>query len=148
MKEVLELLRKSGYKITPQRQEILNAFFDTTNNTPLSAEGVYQKVIKRYPNVSVDTIYRNLNILLDLEIIKNLSFRDRKSQYYQLNSVDHSHYLICLKCGVTEAIDCPLKIVDQEKISEEKNFEIKKHNLELYGYCALCRERAEDKSQN
>ena len=141
MKEVFELIRKGGYKITPQRQEILNVFIDTNKNTPLSAEDVYQKVIKRYPNVSLDTIYRNLSILLDLGIIKKLNFRDGKSQYYELNLVDHRHYLICLNCGVAEVIDCPLKLVDQEKIAEEKNFEIRKHNLELYGYCALCRKR-------
>ena len=139
MKEVFELLRKSGYKITPQRQEILNALINSNNNTPLRAEDIYQKVIIRYSNVSVDTIYRNLSILLELGIIRKLNFRDSKSQYYELNLVDHHHYLICLKCGVTEAIDCPLKLVDQEKIEKEKNFDIKKHNLELYGYCALCR---------
>ncbi|ACV61285.1 ferric uptake regulator, Fur family [Desulfofarcimen acetoxidans DSM 771] len=146
MKEAFELLRKNGYKITPQRQEILNTIIDTDNKTPLRAEDIYRKVIKRYPNVSVDTIYRNLIILLDLGIIKEINFRDSKSQYYELNLADHHHYLICLGCGVTQSIDCPLKSVDEEKIAEEKNFEIKKHNLELYGYCVLCREKTEDKS--
>ena len=64
--------RKNGYKITPQRQEILKVFMG--NNLPLSAEEVHRKVVERYPNISLDTVYRNLNVLLDLGIISKLDF--------------------------------------------------------------------------
>lgn len=148
MKEdyVIEQFRKNGYKITPQRQEILKAFMGNNNNQPLSAEEVHRKVVERYPNIGLDTVYRNLSVLLDLGIISKLNFRESKSRY-ELNLGKHHHHLVCLKCGATEEIDfCPFKSMDREKIEEEKKFEIKKHSFELFGYCELCRERPVEKS--
>lgn len=147
MKEdsAIERFRKNGYKITPQRQEILKVFMD--NNLPLSAEEVHRKVVERYPNISLDTVYRNLNVLLDLGIISKLDFILEGKSRYELNLGKHHHHLVCLKCGVTEVIDfCPFKSLDREKIEEEKKFEIKKHSFELFGYCELCREKPGEKS--
>lgn len=137
---VIDQLRKKGYIITPQRQEILKAFADNKSNLPLSAEEIHRKVIERYP-IGLSTVYRNLNVLQDLEIISKLNLQDGKSRY-ELNSVDHHHHLICLKCGNSEVIDfCPFKSLDQKKIAEEKKFEIKRHSFEIFGYCDLCRDR-------
>lgn len=147
MKEdyAIEQFRKNGYKITPQRQEIFKAFMDD-NKLPLSAEEVHRKVIERYPNISIDTVYRNLNVLLELGIISKLNFREGKGRY-ELNSGKHHHHLVCLKCGAAEVIDfCPFQSLDLEKIEEEKKFEIKKHSFELFGYCELCRERQVEES--
>ncbi|OPY58961.1 MAG: Ferric uptake regulation protein [Pelotomaculum sp. PtaU1.Bin065] len=143
MKEdyVIEQFRKNGYKITPQRQEILKAFMGNNDNHPLSAEEIHRKVVESYPNVGIDTVYRNLIVFLDLGIINKLNFREGKSRY-ELNSGKHHHHLVCLNCGMTEVIDyCPFKTLDREKIEEEKKFEIKKHSFELFGYCELCREK-------
>jgi len=142
----IEQFRKKGYKITPQRQEILRVFIGNIDSHPLSAEEVYRKVVERYPNIGIDTIYRNLSVFLELGIINKLNFREGKSRY-ELNSGKHHHHLVCLKCGLTEQIDyCPFKELDLEKIQEEKNFEIKKHSFELFGYCKLCREKQAEKS--
>ena len=144
----IEQFRKNGYKITPQRQEILQAFMDNNNNQPLSAEEVHRKVVERYPNISLDTVYRNLNVFLEIGIISKLSFREGKSRY-ELDLGKHHHHLVCLKCGLTEVIDyCPFKFLEVEKIEEEKKFEITKHSFEIFGYCQLCRERPVEKSLN
>jgi len=144
----IERFRKKGYKITPQRQEILKVFIGSGDGHPLSAEEIYRKVVERYPNIGIDTIYRNLGVLLELEIINKLNFREGKS-LYELNSGKHHHHLVCLKCGLTEQIDyCPFGELELEKIQEEKNFEIKKHSFELFGYCKLCREKQVEKSLN
>ncbi|MCL6634367.1 MAG: transcriptional repressor [Peptococcaceae bacterium] len=135
----LERLRKNGYKITPQRQEILKAFLDGDRNLPQSAEDIHRRVLERYPNISLDTVYRNLNILHDLEIISRLHLRDGRSRYH-LNTGSHHHHLVCLKCGSAEAIDfCPFEAGMQKRIAEEKDFDIREHSFEIFGYCNLCR---------
>ena len=142
MKEdhAIEQFRKNGYKITPQRQEILKAFMSNNNNLPLSAEEVHRKVVERYPNIGIDTVYRNLIVFVGLGIVNKLNFHEGKS-LYELNSGQHHHHLVCLKCGGTEVIDfCPFKFLDKERIEAEKKFKIKKHSFELFGYCELCRE--------
>jgi Fe2+ or Zn2+ uptake regulation protein len=132
----LEQFRKNGYKVTPQRQEILKAFLD--NKNPLSADEVHQIVIKKYPGISLDTVYRNINILLEMEIIGKLNFLDNKC-LYELNTGEHHHHLVCLKCGNAETINiCPFKLLDLEKLEEDKQFTVIKHNFNLFGYCKQC----------
>lgn len=136
-------LQKKGYKITPQRQGILDTFMGNADNRPQSAEDIYRKVVEKYPNVSLDTIYRNLNVLERLEIINKLILQDGKCRY-ELNSGKHCHHLVCLKCGAAVTIDfCPFESLDLEKIESEKKFEIKKHCFEVYGYCNLCKKKPE-----
>jgi Fe2+ or Zn2+ uptake regulation protein len=140
--QFVERLRFNGYKITPQRQEIINAFISCGSQAQ-SAEDIHRKVVNKHPNVSLDTIYRNLNILEGLDIISKLSMRDGKSRYKLNTKGNHQHHLVCLGCGAAEAIDyCPLKAMREEGIVTEKKFEIKEHSFEIYGYCELCRERS------
>lgn len=141
--QLVDQLRHNGYKITPQRLEILKAFMDINNRMPQSAEEIHRKVVEKHPNVSLDTIYRNLNVLEGLEIISRLSLKDGKSRYELNPGGSHQHHLICLGCGTAEAIDyCPLKALHERGIAEEKSFEIKEHSFEIFGYCSICRERA------
>jgi len=141
----IDQLQKNGYKITPQRQEILETFMGYEGNLLQSAEDIYRKVVERCPNISLDTVYRNLNVLQELEIINKLILQDGKSRY-ELNSGKHYHHLICLKCGAAEAIDfCPFELLDREKIEAEKRFEIRKHSFEVFGYCNLCRKKPPEK---
>lgn len=140
--DILKLFRENGHKVTPQRQEILKAFLGNDDNRPLSAEEIHHKVMRSYPHIGMDTVYRNLLVFLELKIINKLNFREGKSRY-ELNSGKHHHHLVCLACGITEEIDfCPLMALDREKIESEKKFEIKKHSFELFGYCALCKDDA------
>lgn len=142
---IVERLRQNGYKITPQRQEILKAFFDYDKQLPQSAEDIHRKVVQKYPSISLDTVYRNLSLLQDLEVICKLQLQDGKGRY-ELNAAgQHHHHLICLKCGAAEAIDfCPFNSLDQKKILTEKAFEITRHSFEIFGYCGLCRTSNKD----
>ena len=140
---MIERLRENGYKITPQRQEILNAFLNNSSKLPLSAEEVYVKVKEKYQNISLDTVYRNLSVLQNLEIINRVNFHDGKSRYELNPGGDHHHHMICLGCGSAEAIDfCPLQQLGDNNIAEEKKFEIREHTFELFGYCSICRDRS------
>ncbi len=78
---IIKQLRENGYKITPQRHEILNAFLDHSSKPPLSTEEVFVKVKEKYENISLDTVYRNLGVLQNLKIINRVNYHDVKSRY-------------------------------------------------------------------
>lgn len=129
-------LQAQGLKITPQRQEILQVFIESSN-PHLSAEEVHSKITEKYPGMSLDTVYRNLSLLLNLGILTELNFGDRKS-LFELNNTEHHHHLICTKCGSSQEIDfCPLKFMDDRKV---KDFKVMKHSFEIFGICANCME--------
>jgi len=137
---LIERLKKCGYRITPQRQEIFDCF--KSGGSHYSAEEVHRKVRGSFPNISLDTVYRNLNTLKELGILEVLNFDDGRSRYELARENRHHHHLICLKCGGSQELDfCPLRFIDSTLL-REKDFQVERHSFEIYGYCSNCaRER-------
>lgn len=143
MQNTYDIIRQKlcakDYKITPQRQIILQTFMDQKKKH-LSAEDVYYLVKKDHPDMGMATIYRTLDLLAELEILQKMNFGDGRSRY-ELNQeeVHHHHHLICLKCGhVTEFGDDLLEALETQ-IQKKNGFNIVDHELKFYGYCKHCK---------
>lgn len=133
---MLDRLKSGGYRVTPQRQEILRCF--SSGDGHYSAEEVYRKVRGKFPNISLDTVYRTLNTLKQLGIIRVLNFNDGKSRYELVKEDTHHHHLVCLKCGGSQELDfCPLDFLDSTLL-RDKSFRVERHSFEIYGYCSRC----------
>ncbi len=101
-----------------------------------TAEEIHQQVIVNQPNVSLDTVYRNLNLLLQLNIVCEANFGDGKNRF-RLCGDKHHHHMICLKCGYLVELDfCPMDLI-ADKINRKK-FKVVDHNFEIFGYCDKC----------
>lgn len=121
---------------TKQRQSILDIL--TEQQSHLSAEEIYQAVKILQPNISLGTIYRNLEILSEMGTIYRASFADGKARY-ELASEGHHHHLVCLKCGDIENLTaCPMA-KDIESFIQSRDFEPLHHYFEIYGYCKKCK---------
>ena len=75
MEKLKERIKDKKYKLTNQRQTILQAFIDADENH-LSAEDVYQLVKKVAPEIGLATIYRTLDLFTELDLVKRLDFGD------------------------------------------------------------------------
>ncbi|MBO8138742.1 MAG: transcriptional repressor [Desulfotomaculum sp.] len=129
----IDILKKAGYKITPQRLELLKALSGEKMQT---AEELHKIVISNQPNVSLDTIYRNLHILQQLNIITETKLGDSKSRF-KFSSNEHNHHMVCIKCGCSVELDfCPMELI-KDKINNKK-FKVTDHNFEIFGYCSNC----------
>ncbi|SDK56886.1 Fur family transcriptional regulator [Natronincola ferrireducens] len=137
MREALEiLLKKKGYKITTQRKAILNVFLNSQKHLLTAAE-VYELVSKNNHSLNFSTVYRNLEVLLNTDLIKRVNL-DNGVNSYELNLDDHHHHLICLKCGCTETTTyCPMEEINKS-INQISDFIPTDHKLEIYGYCGKC----------
>jgi Fe2+ or Zn2+ uptake regulation protein len=141
MQDILVKLKEHGYKITPQRQEIINVLVH--ENRHMTVEDIHNQISARFPNLSVDTVYRNVGMLERLEMLDKTDFGDGVGRYKLVGKVGHRHHIICLNCGCSEEVDfCPLDYLDQQQI-KDKNFAIARHNFEIFGYCARCLKKEE-----
>lgn len=123
-------------RTSKQRQLILEVF--NKNNAHLSAEEVYQSVRTARPNISLGTVYRNLEVLVNLGLINRATFADGKSRY-EIALGEHHHHLVCIKCGHIEDMpECPMAKGVQVFI-QNQDFKPVQHYFEVYGYCANCR---------
>lgn len=135
--QIEETLREKGYRITNQRKAILKVFLCQRDNF-LSAQQIYEAVLKIDPGVNFSTVYRNIEILEQGNIIHKI-YTDEGHSSYKLNEEEkHHHHFICKHCGKTEVIDfCPLQ--EMEEKLKEKDFFPMEHNFEIFGYCKQCK---------
>jgi len=135
MKGIIELLQSKGYKMTPQRRTVIKALFEC-GQFP-TAQDILEYAKKINPDMGIDTIYRNLNLLTEMGVLNQINIKSRDVSVFEIVT-NHHHHLICLNCGKTECLDyCPV-VEDSEKIGQENNFKIISHSLEFYGYCSTC----------
>jgi Fur family zinc uptake transcriptional regulator len=93
---------------------------------------------KQYPDLSFDTIYRNLTLFEELSILEGTELNGERKFRICCSTKDHHHHLICLSCGKTKHIkSCPMDAM----LGEPDEFRITGHKFEIYGYCKECEEK-------
>jgi Fe2+ or Zn2+ uptake regulation protein len=135
--QIIGLLKAKGCKITPQRRAIIQALYNA-EKFPTALE-LLTSVKATHPEVGLDTVYRNLNLLVALGAVNQIGLPGKDTKVFELARGQHHHHLVCLGCGATNCLNyCPVNENDLQK-SAGPEFQIMGHSLELYGYCRKCR---------
>ena len=121
-------MRGGGYKATPQRRAVLRALVEEQHQS-------LEEIRARCPEVGLVTVYRTLDLLGNLGIVRRLDLGD--GARFEL-AENHHHHMICESCGdISEFEECPL---DPELLPPGSTaFEVRAHSLEVYGRCVACR---------
>ncbi|MBR2774379.1 MAG: transcriptional repressor [Selenomonadaceae bacterium] len=134
-------LSASGYKTTPQREEILKIFVEHSEWHHMSAEDVYNILRKKDSEIGLATVYRALDLLSELGILVRMDFGDGCARY-ELNTTDpkvhHHHHLICLKCKKVIEFEEDLLDELETDIAKKSGFQILNHEVKFFGYCSDC----------
>ncbi len=121
-----------------QREAILDVMKE--NRTHPTAEEIYKLVLEKEPQISKSTVYRNINILVDLGKIRKLNMTVGPDRYDYLYK-EHSH-AICEKCG--KIFDFYYDI-DRNKLSSELLKQIEENidinSIIIYGICEDCKSK-------
>ncbi|WP_281354831.1 Fur family transcriptional regulator [Salinicoccus hispanicus] len=133
MNQYKDKLKENSLKITQKRMRMIELFLD--ENRYLSAKDVQELLKEEYPDISYDTIYRNLYTLKDIDVLEQTTLSGE--MHYKIScTTHHHHHFICDECGVTRVIHyCPV----QKWEDELDDVEIKNHKVELYGLCGECK---------
>jgi Fur family transcriptional regulator, ferric uptake regulator len=144
MAELRRRFRAKHYKVTPQRQKILQVFVDHQERH-LSAEDAYMLVKEATPDIGLATVYRTLEMLEELGFLHRIEFGDGKSRYELANddSSHAHHHLICLSCGTVKEFGDDLLETLESFVSRTADFQITDHQVKFYGYCRECRDKRE-----
>lgn len=130
-------LKKEGYRLTSQRRQIL-AHLESAKGH-LSAEEIHQGVLKDDPKVGLATIYRTLELLVKLGLVREEKLGEGH-RHFELARKPHYH-LICLKCGKVFEFSQSLTKSLSSKLSRDYKFDILDSRLDFYGYCSFCKKR-------
>lgn len=137
-----ELLRQKGLKVTSQRLLVLQIMAEHPDEH-LSTEQIYDLVRETNPEIGLATIYRTVQVLVDLHLIDKISFDDDVARYELRNSntKHHHHHAICLGCGKVFSFEDDLLENLEAAVEDRLGFAVVDHEVKLYGYCRDCREK-------
>jgi Fur family peroxide stress response transcriptional regulator len=130
-----EKFRKKNLKITPQRLEILRALMQIPDHP--SAETIYQKVKRRYPAVSVATVYKTLETLVEIGEIRVALVSQGKTRYDM--RMDRHHHFLCSQCGAVTDVDMNLNCLETcvpETMGH--SYRVLRSEVVFHGICPHC----------
>ncbi len=130
-----EALRRQGLRLTPQRQMVLSVIENTQAH--LSAEDICQRVQEQYPFVSLSTIYRTLELLKNIGLVREVHLLGEQRFYESAGTGDH-HHLLCLSCGGVLHVDATLLVGLREQLEQHYHFTPLSLDLIATGYCDGC----------
>ena len=132
MEDIIGRMSSQGLRITDQRKTLAKLFAETPGY--LSPKEVYEYMGKSYTGLSFDTVYRNLRVMEELDVLEQVVFEDGGKFKLHCRENEHHHHMICLQCGKTYPITfCPM-----EQTLVPQDFQVVKHKFEVFGYCQTC----------
>jgi Fur family peroxide stress response transcriptional regulator len=132
---IIQKLRDSGHKITPQRLAIVEILAKSEGHP--SVENIFDQIKKNFPTMSLATVYRNIVLIKTLGEVIELGFPDGSNRYDGNKQYPHPH-VICIKCK--KIVDPHLESLDEMKkeVESETHFKILNHRLDFFGICSDC----------
>lgn len=131
-----------GIKWTKQRKDVYEVLHRAKK--PLSAHDIYQEILKDSTvdaaNFAISTVYRSLTIFEEKGLVEKSILLGSDTAVYELCEGKHKHYAVCLSCHKLVPLKhCPFEHVEHDHMkSEDGEFVVTGHKLELYGYCKEC----------
>jgi Fur family transcriptional regulator, ferric uptake regulator len=131
--QLRETLHRRGMRMTPQRQLVLDALLELEHATP---EQVCQQVQRSTPSVNITTVYRTLELLENLGIVRHTHL-GHGAPNYSVHEHDHVH-LVCHRCG--RVIEAPRETMEPLRgtLRADYGFVVDVSHLALSGHCRDC----------
>jgi Fur family ferric uptake transcriptional regulator len=140
-------LKDRGYRMTEGRETVLGVMAGAKRGEHLSAEDIYMKAHQICPAVGLTSVYRTLDLLVQLSMVDKFDFGDGRARYELAegsSGVKHHHHLVCTGCGAIleydDFLEEELKLVKrtEEGLSKKYGFKITGHVVQFYGICKRC----------
>jgi Fur family ferric uptake transcriptional regulator len=127
-------LRARGYRLTPQRQLVLEAVGELGHGTP---EEIATAVRRTASGVNISTVYRTLELLEELGLVQHTHLGHGAPTYSVASHDDHVH-LVCRDCGLVDEIES--SVVDDvvRRLSAERGFSVDVGHFAVFGRCKAC----------
>lgn len=127
-------LRQRGYRLTPQRQLVLEAVDALEHATP---DDILCEVRRTASGVNISTVYRTLELLEELGLVSHAHLGHGAPTYHLADRHHHIH-LVCRDCA--DVIEADLSVVAEftEKLRADFGFETDMKHFAIFGRCATC----------
>lgn len=131
VEELAEKLRGSGFRMTPQRQLVLTAVEELGHATPDEVRDHLDGA------VNLSTVYRNLEVLEELGLVRHTHLSDRAPTYHSARAAEHFH-LVCRNCRRVTSVPLERVAAFAAQLRTEQGFVADVGHLAVFGECEDC----------
>lgn len=132
-----ERLRARGFRLTPQRQLVLDTVDALGHATP---EEIGNRVRQSSPGVNITTVYRSLELLEQLGLVRHTHL-GHGAPTYHASGDDHLH-TVCHSCGRVSSLPPAVMGEVVERLAAEQGFAVDVGHVAISGLCRDCQERS------
>ena len=132
MERFKEVLKSRNLKSTHQRLAILKCIESSGH---IDIDSLYESIIQHYPTMSKATLYRNINDLIDCDVLEEIKLPYHKQQY-EIKKAPHVH-LLCTECKLVQDMTVDTAPLF-DSISSQSGFQIYSSQLIVNGLCKTC----------
>ncbi|WP_217168951.1 Fur family transcriptional regulator [Streptomyces sp. AC512_CC834] len=135
MSDLLERLRRRGWRLTAQRRVVAEVL--EGDHVHLTADEVHTRAVARLPEISRATVYNTLRELVSQGELLEVS-TDGRAKRYDPNAHRPHHHLLCTRCGSIRDVrptGDPLSDLPQ---SQTFGFTVSEVEVTYRGICPNC----------
>jgi Fur family ferric uptake transcriptional regulator len=125
-----ERLRAQGYRLTPQRELILAAVERLQHATP---DEIFAEVSSQSTAINISTVYRTLEVLEELGLVRHLHLTDRAPTYHSVGAGPAHFHLTCRNCGQVISVDEVKAAKFVERLRVDHGFSVDIAHLTIFG---------------
>ena len=134
MNDLSDKLRGSGMRMTAQREQILRAVETLGHATP---DEVLAEVHRHSTSINISTVYRTLEMLEQLGLVRHAHLSDRAPTYHSVGGHEHFH-LVCRNCHRVISVDPDVLTPVVEALRAGHGFIPDVGHLTVFGTCKEC----------
>jgi Fur family ferric uptake transcriptional regulator len=127
-------LRSHGLRATPQRQAVLATLGELGHATP---EELFAAAEPRLPGLSLSTVYRTLDSLVDGGLVRHAHFHGASRSYFLAEHAGHAH-LVCERCERVVSLEGDALETFLAAVRGQHGFTVETDHVALAGICADC----------
>ncbi len=130
-------MEDSRLRMTPQRRVILDELVHSKRHP--TADELYAAVRERIPNISLGTVYRNLEVLSFQGLVRKIEVGGAQRRY-DADTSRHNH-IRCTECGRVDDVHTDLSADIERRCARATGYQVRWHHVEFTGICPECKAR-------
>lgn len=127
------ILKGHELKVTPQRLLLLDQIHAMGH---IDIDTLFSYVKQKFPNISLATLYKNINSMVEKSILKEVKITGMKTKY-ELTKESHAH-TICQNCGKVEDLSLNTQTLI-DTFGTQTNYTIQSADINFFGLCSNCK---------
>jgi len=117
--------------------EILERSRKPREHQHLTAEDIYRELIDQGSEIGLATVYRVLSQFESAGLVHRHHFEGGQA-LFELNRGRHHDHIVCVQCGKVEEFVDDVIEDRQQRIAQQRDFDLQDHSLVLYANCLRC----------